>query len=166
MEVIIAIFFLTSGIVASFSLISYTISSMSYSSNKLIAAYLAQEGIELVRNIRDTNWLENSSEDPHSWDEGLVVICPFLGPGCGIDHLSGTLSLANGNNFLRFDNTNGYNYNFGNLTKFKRKIFIDYTDNSDISTLYQILAVSVEVSWMEKGVQRKITVRENLYNWR
>ena len=164
MEVMIAIFFLTSGIIASFTLISYTVSSMRYSSNKLIAAYLAQEGIELVRNIRDTNWLENSSEEPHFWDEGLVAICPFFGPGCEIDHLSVPLSLTNTDSSLRFDNTNGYNYNFGNPTTFKRKIYIDETAVDEPDSIVR-LVVSVEVSWMEKGVPRKITVQENLYNW-
>ena len=55
MEAIVAIFVITTGIVGVLSLVTQTISSATFSKDKLIAAYLAQEGIEIVRNIRDTN---------------------------------------------------------------------------------------------------------------
>ena len=65
-EVIVAIFLITVGTVGAFSLIQRTIAFTVISSSRLVAANLAQEGIEIVRNTRDTNWL---SDNP--WDEGL-----------------------------------------------------------------------------------------------
>ncbi len=56
-EVIIAIFILTMGTVGAFSLIQRTIAFTSISSSRLTAAYLAQEGMEIARNIRDSNYL-------------------------------------------------------------------------------------------------------------
>jgi len=58
LEVVVAISLITVGITAIFTLYQQTISITRVSSQRLIAAYLAQEGIEIVRNIRDTNWIE------------------------------------------------------------------------------------------------------------
>ena len=66
LEVVVAISLITVGITAIFTLYQQTISITRVSSQRLIAAYLAQEGIEIVRNIRDTNWIEDQA-----WDTGL-----------------------------------------------------------------------------------------------
>ena len=75
LEVITAIFILTVGTGASFALIQQTLLASSLIEFKLIASYLAQEGIEIVRNIRDTNWLqEQRNTEPAKsspWDDGL-----------------------------------------------------------------------------------------------
>ena len=56
-EVTVAIFLLTVGTVGAFSLIQRTIVLSTIGAAQLQATYLAQEGIEIVRNIRDSNWL-------------------------------------------------------------------------------------------------------------
>ena len=66
-ELIVAMFLLTVGTLGSFSLIQKTIIFSSISSSQLQASYLAQEGIEIIRNIRDTNYLEASV-----WDDGIT----------------------------------------------------------------------------------------------
>ena len=65
-EIVVAIFIVTMGTVGAFSLIQRTIAFTVISSSRLVAANLAQEGIEIVRNTRDTNWLSGNP-----WDEGL-----------------------------------------------------------------------------------------------
>lgn len=55
LEVVAAIFLLLVGMTGVFAVINNTIKLMASSPYKLTAAYLAQEGIEVVRNIRDTN---------------------------------------------------------------------------------------------------------------
>ena len=57
LEVMIAVTVLTIGIFGSVGLISYTISQASNLENKVISTNLAQEGLEITRNIRDTNWI-------------------------------------------------------------------------------------------------------------
>lgn len=54
-EVILAAFVLTVGIIAMLRLITSSYSNSSASQDMIIAAELAQEGVELVRNIRDNN---------------------------------------------------------------------------------------------------------------
>lgn len=56
-EVIISIFLIIVGIIASVELISKSLKDSMDSRDQLIAVGLAQEGVELVRNVRDNNWL-------------------------------------------------------------------------------------------------------------
>ncbi|HEY5713730.1 MAG TPA: hypothetical protein VIT68_00050 [Candidatus Gracilibacteria bacterium] len=39
--------------------------------NRVVALYLAQEGLEGIRQIRDSNWLEFSGDKRHHWLEGI-----------------------------------------------------------------------------------------------
>ena len=66
-EVIIALFLITVGMLGPFALLQKTLAFTAITSSQLVASYLAQEGVELVRNIRDTNWLGRES-----WDNGLT----------------------------------------------------------------------------------------------
>ncbi|MDI6602665.1 MAG: hypothetical protein QME57_00905 [Patescibacteria group bacterium] len=65
-EVMIAIFVLTIGVLGVFTAIQNITFSSQINFSKLTATYLVQEGIELVRNQRDSNWLAG---DP--WDSNL-----------------------------------------------------------------------------------------------
>ena len=65
-ETLVAISLLTVGTVGAFTLIQKTIAFTSVVSSQLQASYLSQEGIEIVRNIRDTNYLKGEN-----WNEGL-----------------------------------------------------------------------------------------------
>ncbi len=58
-EVLIAVMVLTVAIVASSSLLVTLIKSNDNNSKTIQAHYFAVEGVEAVRNIRDTNWLHN-----------------------------------------------------------------------------------------------------------
>ncbi|MCK4453842.1 prepilin-type N-terminal cleavage/methylation domain-containing protein [Candidatus Parcubacteria bacterium] len=66
LEVLVAITVITVGLVGIVGLIVYNISISRVSSNKVIAVNLAQEGIEAVKNIRDSNWLAKKD-----WYEGI-----------------------------------------------------------------------------------------------
>lgn len=68
LEVMIAIFVLTIAVGASYSLIQKTFIAISLTQSKLIASYFAQEGVENVRNARDTNWLNSAP----NWTDGIT----------------------------------------------------------------------------------------------
>lgn len=152
LEVIIAIFLITVGTLGALALITRTISVAGISSQKAIAAYLTQEGIEIVRNIRDGNWLVQRTDPIHKWDNGL---------GTGdweADYISQNLTDTYDGDFLKIDG-GFYNYTSGTNTKFKRRITIsDKTDDT--------FKVSVLVEWQVKGKTYQIIAEENLYNWR
>jgi len=56
-ELLIAIAVFMIGIMAAFSLSLHNLNTTKENANRVIAADLAREGIETVRNIRDSNWL-------------------------------------------------------------------------------------------------------------
>lgn len=72
LEVLVAIFLLTLGIGGSFALVSQAAVSSQLTVARLEAAYLAQEGIELIRNTRDANFLKIYKGAGTDWLEGLA----------------------------------------------------------------------------------------------
>lgn len=67
-EVIIAIFVVSLGAGTASTLIVNALQSNSFSRDNLIALNLAVEGIEAMRDIRDTNWLKFSFDRKNCWD--------------------------------------------------------------------------------------------------
>lgn len=150
LEVLIAMFILVLGATAAFSSISQTIAAASLVKDRFIASYLAQEGVEIVKNIRDGNWIIGEN-----WNNGL---------GSGdweADYTSQTLSDNYDGDSLLIDNATGfYNYTSGTLTKFKRKINITSIGAGD-----DRIKVTVEVSWQERGRTHNFVVVSQITNW-
>lgn len=71
-EVMIGIMILTVAIISASNLLVSLVKTNRLNVETLQAYYLAQEGVEAVRNIRDTNWLHNLDfRGVKSADEGL-----------------------------------------------------------------------------------------------
>lgn len=67
-EVIMAIFVVAVGSAAATSLIVTAIQANSFSRDNLIALNLAVEGIEAMRNVRDSNWLRFGFDKENCWN--------------------------------------------------------------------------------------------------
>jgi prepilin-type N-terminal cleavage/methylation domain-containing protein len=153
LEVVFAIFILSLSGFASFTLIESALVPASLNRSNLTAYYLAQEGVELVRNIRDNNWLEGND-----WREGLNV------GDWEIDYNDSALSAYIGRYLYIDDGTNLFSYiespsGGDELTKFKRKIII-----SELAD--DIIQVSVVVEWSERGTERDTTIINQLTEWK
>ncbi len=158
-EIMIAITVVEIGIVGIYSAIWRSTASLYDVSSRFTAFYLAREGLELVRNIRDTNWLQQISSTSTSWDDSLTN----CSTGCKLDYSSSdiadpTLSPYQGG-YLKIDNNGFYNYSTGQRTIFKRKIMVNHLGDD-------ILNVKVEVTWQGSEKLNSIEVQENLYNWK
>jgi len=150
-EIIVAVSVMTIGIVGIYALVPKVVSVTGANINKFIASQLAREGIEIVRNIRDTNWLEDAG-----FNEGLTT----CSGGCEIDYDDSGFTAYGGGRYLRTNADGFYNYELVSgtnpETKFKRKITITSNIN--------VLNVRVEIIWSGKG--SPFVVQENLYDWR
>jgi prepilin-type N-terminal cleavage/methylation domain-containing protein len=160
LEIIVSLFIVTIGMGGVFIIIERSFIIMSISESRLVAANLAQEGIEVVRNIRDTNWLE-----AQGWDSGLgegdyqvqyddaetdIVFCALP---CGYDDMV----------FLNIDEDGFYSYKDSGTyttTKFKRRVIIsDKTADN--------MKITVDVIWKERGgVEYNYTAYHWLYDWK
>ncbi|MBU4274232.1 prepilin-type N-terminal cleavage/methylation domain-containing protein [Patescibacteria group bacterium] len=152
LEMIIATFILVVGIISVYSSFARITIATSIVSSKLTAAYLAQEGIEIIRNIRDTNWLKGFNQD-----NGLSTTCSL---GCEADYTTKTVEqIAAYAGMPLCINTEGfYNHFSGSQTIFKRKITIT-------SPVADVLLVSVLIEWEDRGTPYNFTAEESLYDW-
>jgi len=151
LEVILAIFVLTVAVSGAFALISQTFVLASLTQSRLIASYLAQEGIEIVKNTRDANWLMQRTDSDVLWNDGLNE------GDWQIDYKGQSLDYGSGN-FLNIDSEGFYSYSPGRQTSFKRKISITNIDEKNIK-------VVVDVIWRERGRDYHVKVLEKLSNW-
>lgn len=157
-EVIFSLFIIAVGLTGSILLISGSLKNSMGTRDQIIASQLAQEGLEIVRNIRDSNWaatptretFDNSNFPNNNNNDHFK---------CRIDY--STTALQNGTNC-----SNGYNENThlnlylkdnyysldsaGVATRFRRKIGIVYYDSGGFSTSRnqaESAKISSIVSW-------------------
>ena len=67
LEAMVSIFILLVGVTGSLVLVSSGITNFNISKNRIIASNLAQEGLEIVHNIRDNNWLASTVRPWNDW---------------------------------------------------------------------------------------------------
>lgn len=170
LELLIAIFVILTALLAGLYTISGTLAATSVYKHQLIAAYLAQEGIELVRYIRDTNLIQGLL-----WTEGKLDKCSEY---CEAEHDPGNLTECNPNTtppscsgeprFLKISTVSPkfYNYSSGTNTIFKRKITIKGEDLDPAEDGPEALEVTAEVIWQEKGKNYSFVVQEKIYKWK
>lgn len=157
-EVMVATAVLMVGVVGIYFVFTRTISFIPYITSKFTAAYLVQEGIEIVRNIRDTNWIEGVN-----WKDGLTD-CVF---GCEADYKTGTPQEETplrpyAGDYLRIDGDNFYSYGSGTTSpyKFQRQIIIE-----EITGSPEFLKITTIVEWEIRGEKYNIEAEDHLYDW-
>src|SRR4051812_47761986 len=67
-ETVAGIFILVMGITAAVSLAIYALGASTNITKQIIGTGLAREGVEAVKNMRDTNWLKLTSIDTNCYD--------------------------------------------------------------------------------------------------
>ena len=144
-EILIAITVITVGVVGSYAAITRVASITFSNSFRFVASRLAQEGIELVSNIRDTNWIKKTD-----WDNGLAD------NDYRVQYDENSL-LAYSDAPLKINSNGFYNYDSGSPSKFARKVTISHINSDEIK-------VKVEITWSGRG--SPLEVEEHLYNWK
>jgi len=175
-ETIVAIFILTMTLTSGLSLTLYAFSSSATSQNEIVASNLAREGVEVVRMMRDSNWLASDAKGNPPWD---LSSCSDIGgklcyprayqkvPSYNnydlnngnqravFDVSSQTWSLENSNNYNLFLQANGTytNNDNGTLSVFARMINITFNNNSPYTNQNsnQEMIVKSVVAWRGKN---------------
>lgn len=163
MEVMIAITVLLVGVTGLTALTHYVATNVNVSVNQLIAANLAQEGVEAIRNrrehLKDDKWAGwyGASGVGDEYRVEIDMSAPYDSPFT-IEPRASKLP----ENFfpLYYDSSSGaYNHiGVGEKTIFNRKI----TVNTLSSTEKQVIT---EVWWTERGQTRSFLIENRLHFW-
>lgn len=149
-EVLVALALLSVGLVPAFIQATNALMLSTTVRNSLIAAHLAQEGVEVLRALRDDNWFAG-----RAFDAGLDA-CQV---GCILAWNADTPQDAAGNLPLKFDAATGmYQYATGTDSPFRRKITVAHVSPVELSVIS-------EVTWRERSVDKRFVVESHLYNW-
>ena len=159
-EALVAISILMIGILSAFILVIRTLANTPHIQSRLIAANLAQEGVELVRQIRDNNFVQEA-----------VFRENLLAGNYQIDSVNRTLDIFDKNDFLKFDEEDKiYSYDRGDEKPFyfQRKIVI-----SDIEGKPNSFRVNVVMTWCVKRTESQclekptyeLNTEDHLYNY-
>ena len=190
-ETLVAIFVLTAGLISGVGLAIYSFNSTDNASKQVVGTALAREGVEIIQNIRDTNWLDSDVEN-----------CSNLGPGqeCHRDWLDGSageiregdfgVRYVNGGGWqilqpptyalFRNNNTGVFTTSFGfniSPTIYSRRVRIDFDTSGIYSNSNPKVIVISEVWWYGKNCPRadlpdnlpqrcKVALQQNLTNWK
>jgi len=150
MEVMVAISLLTIGFLAVLSLVSNSLSLNRIVSDQFTANYLAMEGIEIVKNLIDSNYLSGNP-----WNQG------FSNGNYEVDYQSVNLEADLQRRFL-FDSTSGfYDYNGDIKTPFKRTIAVELLEGGNE------IKVNSIVEWTGRGGgEFEVNLEDKFFNWR
>jgi len=154
LEIIVVIFIIAVGLIGVLSLMVQNIQVQYINKNNLVASQLAQEGLELIRNIRDSNWLAG-----RNWNNSISS-------GNHIVDYTGSIGSVTGISEAKLqirDDVGGEGFFWHNATDpdsiFSRLITIEDIPPSSIR-------VSCLVEWEERNNTYNYTAETILYNWR
>ena len=181
-ETIVALALIMMALAGPVSLIVRGIYSFSSSKSKITAVNLAQEGIELVRLIRENNIACDFANGPkkQNWtsnpDGGTMpsraevdIQQAFTTITCGSASIKFPRLTNSCSRVLLYNASAGtYGYQTGTPTTFSRCININSPPSgghdTDIPASDQMDVIAT-VTWVERGRTRTLVLRERLYHW-
>lgn len=158
LEVTMALGIITTGLMGVFSLVLQNLQVQTINKDYLVASMLAQEGLELVRNVRDTNFLQNRTFSSGLLPDGAnstITVDNDGPPNVNIQNVADMAAAV-----LYLDNTNKvfhHDSSGSSATIYHRLItIVEHTD---------YLEVHSNVQWAERGRTHNYEAVTNLYNW-
>lgn len=142
-EVVLSSFVMTLGIVAALGLINTSFRTSNDTQDLIIASELAQEGVELARNVRD-----NDLVDKIATGSPTDVFEDFPSPGgrrCVIDYNDTTLNCGGSPNPQLTFSGGFYQHGVGGTDRFYRLLKIDHVAGRDTALVKSF------VTWQDPG---------------
>ena len=187
-EALVAISILMIAIASPMTLVQKGLSTATLSKDQMIAAFLAQDAIEAVKNIRDQIAISQTSGDWLGAPLSLCVCSPATGQNCNFDVLTdlkfcqidttssdwikGVLPVSDQGPLKIFSDSEGkflrygYNNTDENSIKTDSKFYRFINIKKDpTATNSNEAVVSVRVSWVSPQGLQKIDVQDFIYNY-
>lgn len=171
-ETLVAITVLVTVVSAVLSIASRSLRLTGIAREQLIAFYLAQEPIEYIRFVRDSNRIQGT---PFTWSallgsgalgECVNADCTINGIATGFPPQADTIKTCSGPcDPIKFSPSKGlYSYDTGGdwaASKYTRTTYIKYPADA----LDDEIAIRVTVSWQTGSFTRTVEAREDIFNW-
>ena len=172
-EAFVAITILTLAIVGPLAIASQSATFSSVSRDQVMANFLAQDAIEYIRWVRDTNELKSTVASPVNWLNGLAP-CVSAG-GTTACYFDSSYDLTNMHinscsgvcPVLNYSSATGlYNYDTVESTNstshFTRTVYIKSPVSNTCVGIDCEVSVTTTVSWKNGTLSHHVTLRENL----
>lgn len=161
-ETLIAISIFSFSIVSLMTFLSQGIFNTNYAKNKIIAEYLAQEGIEYVRNMRDTDMLYpvNGNWSAFTTEMNKCLVANTCGFDVTVSPPSTMLCATHNACKVYTNSTNGY-YTINSsdvYSGFTRTIQATVINANEVKIISS-------VKWSQGSGNYNITMTENVFNW-
>ena len=161
-ETLFAILIFSAALISLLTISGKGISATNEVKNETTAYYLAQEGLEVVRNIRDSQFITLTSGGSGTWTDGFLGTPDCAAPaGCYVVYSSGAipaLDAVSGQSADIYSN-NGEYANTGTPTGFSRVISVQPGLTTDE------YIVSSRVTWQAKTIKKEVTLQTLLKKW-
>lgn len=166
-ETLIAISVLLVALGGPLSIAQQGLSAAFVARDQVVAFYLAQEAVEYVRKVRDSNGIAALRGTPTDWLSGLDACTG--GGVCTVDMPNGSVTACDGVCPPLAYNTNTYMYNYdpvgsNNIESiFTREVRIRDAENPECTDCEAV--VEVTVSWRTRMISKTMMVTDHVFNW-
>ena len=156
-EALIAISLIVIGLLGIFALLSQSLGLRRVVSEQYVATYLASEGVEVIKNMIDSNHVKILQGQAIAWNAGLT---PANNSTYEIDH-NDTILQADTDRLLKYNPVTGlYGYTSGENSIFERQITLN------CSSPCNEITVNSRVSWITRGGGSfSVDVEDHFYDW-
>lgn len=165
-ETLVALMILLTAVVSVISLIGDSLHKMYYARDEVLAVNLAQEGIEMVRQVRDTNMLGGSAWLTNLADGTYIIDVAGLLSGSAANGY--VIPCAGCTQIVYLDGVKGlYRQGTGAMypaTQFSRLVTISSIGLTAAELNYERKVTSV-VTWKTGGSTGTATASEYLFEW-
>lgn len=153
-EALVALAIITIGIVGVFALLNQSLAINRGITDRYVGSALAAEGIEIVKNIIDTNILQNLA-----WNAGLSA------GDYEAAYDSVSVSPDTGRKLLYDPNSRLYSYSGSEATNFTRRIILSYPDCPSAGCDEHIQVKSLVAGAIAGGGGLEMDVEDHFFHW-
>jgi len=162
-EVMTAVSVISFSMLGIFSLLIFNQKVYLDNKSKFTGIMLSQEGTELVRNVRDSNWLSGLAFND-GLNPGFIRINPVI-PSQNIKNSILAVTGINDVNTILKDLNGVYRHDLGTDTIFSRVIKIENIDEPGGNAVDGLKVTSL-VQWTYRNITRQHSTVVFLYDWR
>jgi len=138
------------GLLGILTLLSRSVGLSRVVGNQLTANYLAAEGVEISKNIIDTNVIQGNP-----WNQGFDMDGKFEA-----DYSYTNLESSQNRKLLFDESSNFYGYGSGRESPFIRIISVHPIGSNEVK-------IDSTVSWTDRGSAKfQISMEDHFFNWR